>query len=1101
VALFFWQANIGLLNISGTNGCRKQGITYFLSLKAYPSMRFSLCLLFAITAFSYTSAQNIEGSPNSRHYDLNVNGGFSVWGFLQDDKGLMWIATERWLVEYDGHSFKQTLWIKPFSLAKDTDGTIYVGCSSDLGYLAPGENGKVLFKSLKRLTADSALARRVFGIYFTPNKVFFTGSNCVFEYDKVKKTMLSYPIQSKDGQYRQGFISEDTLYVADAARGLLKMRDGVAKPAPYGNFFKGAPSYSPFDFGNTKVLGWNKKMIAYSPSSSKEPAPFLLKDAKGVSISLPDLSSTSLNNQYFLVGHSSTADGATLFDQSGTILQRFATDSHYPGRSINRVATDQLGNFWLGYYSLDNGVVTKTEHGRDLSVWRQDGGNHIGITTSVYHKGVFYVSSNKGLRYMNSAGALVPVSNEKLAKNRIFSINSFKVGNETKLIAAVEDGIIEIDGEKIIPVLTDPNQRYCYGPSLKNTNRLFASGPNQTVSLLYKNGQWMNEGVIKGINRRYAAVVEDHRGGLWMVDYDQRSTVALVEFNGDNGTDPKSLKFFTKQDGMGELAAGPQVVKDQLIIGTTKGFLRFNYDTQKFERWRGLGKEFCNDFKDGIDFFPVSDSVYYLMPGYKPTSIIRLTVTKRGDTLLLDKPFKRFPNNGTIENVYIDKDGTLWLSYTGGLIKYDARYDKRNYNSEFNCLIRKVQVGHDSTVFFGGLTLSESKKDTPVLSHQENNIRFEFAAPFYDKEEETLYSFQLNHSKWTDWNKIYMKEYTNLPEGRYIFRVKAKNIYGKESSTATYSFTVMPPWQRSWWAYALYVTSGVLFVVGAVRWRTANLESRKIALEKIVHRQTAELRNSNEELHATNEELTAANEELFSTNDQLFTTNQQLITTQKQLVVSEKMASLGQLTAGIAHEINNPINFISGGVQALQSLHEEIFSEGIKMSADELAERKQEIDQIMRSMTNGVMRTANIIKSLREFSSPVDSIAEDAQVDVHECLENALLLVGRKITDTRISVKKDFSAPSKVKANASQLGQVFVNLIDNSIFALAEKSGDKIITLQTSETGKNTIIKISDNGGGMPEAVQPHIFEPFYTTKDVGKGTGLGLFICYVSIR
>jgi len=236
--------------------------------------------------------------------------------------------------------------------------------------------------------------------------------------------------------------------------------------------------------------------------------------------------------------------------------------------------------------------------------------------------------------------------------------------------------------------------------------------------------------------------------------------------------------------------------------------------------------------------------------------------------------------------------------------------------------------------------------------------------------------------------------------------------------------------------------------------------------------------------------------------------------TQTHLVQSEKMSSLGQMVAGIAHEINNPVNFISANLPhttkytkdllELVSLYKQAFPEVPPEIVDfteeiELDFIEEDLPNILNSMKIGTERIRSIVLSLRNFSRLDES--DKKQADIHEGLENTLLLLSNRIKNGIYVVKRYGKVPS-VECYPSQLNQVFMNLLSNAIDALNEIDRlDKIITLSTGVVrengGKFLKVAIADNGPGIPDSVKDQIFNPFFTTKPVGQGTGLGLAISY----
>lgn len=238
--------------------------------------------------------------------------------------------------------------------------------------------------------------------------------------------------------------------------------------------------------------------------------------------------------------------------------------------------------------------------------------------------------------------------------------------------------------------------------------------------------------------------------------------------------------------------------------------------------------------------------------------------------------------------------------------------------------------------------------------------------------------------------------------------------------------------------------------------------------------------------------------------------------TQMKLIQNEKMASLGQMVAGIAHEINNPVNFVHGNVAHTSEYCEDLLNliklyqqeyphptPAIQQSTKELDLEfvREDLHKLMDSMNTGTERIRNIVLALRNFSRLDES--ERKLVDIHEGINSTLFILQHRLTNKSempdINVIRDFNTLPQVECYPSQLNQVIMHLLTNAIDALEESNlSNPNIRIRTLVVHKTWIqVAIADNGPGIPDTVKANLFDPFFTTKAVGKGTGLGLSISH----
>jgi two-component system, NtrC family, sensor kinase len=295
-----------------------------------------------------------------------------------------------------------------------------------------------------------------------------------------------------------------------------------------------------------------------------------------------------------------------------------------------------------------------------------------------------------------------------------------------------------------------------------------------------------------------------------------------------------------------------------------------------------------------------------------------------------------------------------------------------------------------------------------------------------------------------------------------------------------------------------------------------------LGLQHQLQKKNQDLTDRNIRLQQEIQERQQAEEALKKSQFQLEKTIHHLKMTQSQLIQTEKMSSLGQMVAGIAHEINNPINFIYGNLNHAESYILDLlyiiqtYKDEYPHKTPKLIEILEEIDfdflkddipRLLASMKVGSDRIRQIVLSLRTFSRLDESCMKS--VDLHEGIESTLLIVWHQFKEennkTNITLKQEYEKIPNITCNAGHINQVILHILSNAIDALDDyrhltSIADRIptISIRTEHTNNDTVkLEISDNGSGIPESVRQQIFDPFFTTKPVGSGSGLGLSISY----
>jgi signal transduction histidine kinase/ligand-binding sensor domain-containing protein len=375
------------------------------------------------------------------------------------------------------------------------------------------------------------------------------------------------------------------------------------------------------------------------------------------------------------------------------------------------------------------------------------------------------------------------------------------------------------------------------------------------------------------------------------------------------------------------------------------------------------------------------------------------------------------------------------------------------------------------------------------LPNTQNYLQFQFTQASLVRSNNILYSYILEgiDKKWSVPNSNpFSENYLNLSPGKYTFKVTSKSIDGIWGKPATFTFNITPPWYKTWWAYTIFA----LLMLGLLRayivFRSRRLQRENKVLEDKVKHRTQQLQQSLEDLKST----------------------------QSQLVQSEKMASLGELTAGIAHEIQNPLNFVNNFSEVNSELITEMKEELTKGNIEEAKAIADDINDNEQKILFHGQRAGAIVKGMLQHSRA--SSGQKEPTDINALADEYLRLAyhGLRAKDKTFNatMKTDFDESLSggiVSVVPQDIGRVILNLLTNAFYAVNDKKKnaregeayEPTVSVSTHKIGDHIEIKVADNGNGIPDEVKEKIFQPFFTTKPAGQGTGLGLSLSYDIIK
>lgn len=828
----------------------------------------------------------ILGAPAISNYDSKVYKSHSQnWVAVQDARGVMFFGNSNGILEYDGQRWQLVaspgnLMVRAMTIANDQ--TIFYGSIGDFGYLAVSPGGKLIAVSLKDLIpAEERLFNDVWQVESTSKGVYFLTRTKIFRFFQGKVTVLNAKFASS-----QAVVINDHLFFADSEKGLSMIDGDRALPIPSLAMVANGKRIVMTPFGQHEILvgrlSGDFQTIDLRPMWDEGEKRYRIDQAAANVKRLPtaidhllDESQLylykilSLDQQSFAI--STVKGGVLILNRDGRLLRAINKNAGLLDNTVAGIFLDRNRNLW----AQTNSGISYVELSSAQSTFGSRNGIE-GIAISlIRHKEKLYVGTYQGISvetvFAYSMRQNVPQF-EPL-KDGPSEIWAFKEV-DGDLMVATGRGLYRVENEVGVRIQGLANS-YSLGTSPKWPHHLFVGMMGGVEVFRRDNGEWKSLGRVEGVEENVRRITTDADGELWLSTEVQG--VLRLRFEGSKPTQV-GIHRLDLRNGLPEMASGRLTFFDnELYLCSRKGLLRavvaewseIGRDKTKFVADERFGARYANgklalnelhsDGKDGV-FIQAEDGVHWLKPNAD------------GKYVEVSQVFAGLP--APDESLYVDGDDAAWIAGEN-LYRVDLKAGPRRAQ-QFAALIRKVSANTKEAVYEGAigrvgshfpgaltaLTAYQLEQEIKQLPYRQNALMFEFAAPYFEKPGNLRFQFQLEgfDQDWSEWDTITSKEYTNIPEGDYRFKVRAKNVYGAVGEEAVFAFRILPPWYRTTWAYLLWALCAALSISLMIFLYTRQLRKNERKLEDEIRARTKEVVEQREAAERARHDITLLSE-------------------------------------------------------------------------------------------------------------------------------------------------------------------------------------------------------------------------------------------------
>ncbi len=763
------------------------------------------------------------GQVPTQHFSARDYGGHpQSFDIVQGRDDHIFVANGLGVLEFDGVRWqlhKTARGTGAFSLELGADGRIHVGAQGEIGYLDADAKGELAFVSLNdRIPEQDRNFSTVWFVERTDAGIHYVSREAIFLYDG-ESVQVMHPQANFARAYRVG----KDLVVQDSGVGVFKVEPQGLIRIDALDALKGKTLAGAFELPEGTVYCGRDSQCLLHDDDGLRPWSTAV-DARMA----PDLlyTGTQLADQRIVLA--TLGNGVYLLDTEGRLVRHFSADAGLPTGTIYKAFEDRLGGLWL---ATDRGIV-RLALSSPISTFDRSSGL-LGMVLAVHrHLGQLYVGTGTGLfqledgRFHQQAGF----------RDITWTMISF----EDQMLVGGDQGVYRLH-EGVADRVRAPHQRQVNAlmRSQVDPDRVFVGSVDGLASVRHTDGGWVDEGPVSAITEHSRMLLEMDDGRLWIAT--QHQGVLRVTFPADwvGGDSAEAvIERFDESHGLpGTFNINIYRIGGEVLFSSVEaGVYRFDEDSSRFQPdarfTRAIGQPQFTinpmaEDETGRIWLDLGEVKGILEP--QPGGEFRWQTAPLAPVA-----------EQSVYVIHTEPEGPVWLGGADGLIRFDKRQSK-DYELPFKAAVRRVERPGE------GLLLGpEALAQSPELPWESHAVRLEFAAAAFDFLDANRYQTRLDglDRDWSSWSTETYRDYTNLREGRYTFRVRSRNAYGTLSEEALFRFSVLPPIYRSWWAWILYGAGFIVLLWAFQRWRLRRLRAQKQALERLVSERTAELEDA-----------------------------------------------------------------------------------------------------------------------------------------------------------------------------------------------------------------------------------------------------------------